>query len=99
MCIKRPYLKNEKTGGWGKRVGVGGRGEKWPKQYTHMWINELKKKKKKKAGGVAESVGPEFKLQYWQKKVINFELVLVAHTYNPSYSETEIRIRFQASSR
>jgi hypothetical protein len=28
----------------------------------------LKKPTKKRAGGVAQSAGPEFKLQYWKKK-------------------------------
>jgi hypothetical protein len=27
--------------------GVGGSGEKWPKQCTHIWINELQKREKK----------------------------------------------------
>jgi hypothetical protein len=34
-------------GEWGKREGVVGRGEKWPKQCMHIWINELKKNKEK----------------------------------------------------
>jgi hypothetical protein len=32
-----------KQGGSGEREGAGGRGEKWPKQCMHIWINEFKK--------------------------------------------------------
>jgi hypothetical protein len=41
---------------------------------------------KKRAGGVAQGVGPEFKLQNCQKKKKRENsLSEVAHTYNPRY--------------
>jgi hypothetical protein len=58
--------------------GVGAGGEMAQTMYAHMnkWINKKEKEKtphKKRAGGVAQGVGPEFKLQYHKKKQKNFK--------------------------
>jgi hypothetical protein len=65
----RPYLEKHHHKGGGRGKG----GEMMQTLYAHMNKIKIKKKRKKKAiikraGRVAQGVGPEFKLQYRQKK-------------------------------
>jgi hypothetical protein len=39
-----------------------------PRQIVHETLSQKKKKNQKRAGGMAQGIGPEFKLKYRKKK-------------------------------